>query len=165
MIDDMDRRILSMLQANARVSNAEIARQVEMAPSAILERVRKLEERGVVREYTARLEPTALGLGLLAFIFVRAKGGTWEENTAEELAALPEIEEVHHITGEDCFLVKVRVKDPAALGTLLRDRIDAIASVAGTRTTVVLQSVKESSHICLEGVKCRVRGRAREVKT
>ena len=165
MIDDLDRRILSMLQTNARISNAEIARQVEMAPSAVLERVRKLEEKGVVREYVARLEPEALGLGLLAFIFVQTKTGTWQENTAEELAAMPQIEEVHHITGEDCFLVKVRVKDPKALGALLRDGIDEIKSVAGTRTTVVLESVKESSRICLEGVKCRQRGRGREVKT
>ena len=69
MIDETDRRILSMLQQNARIANAEIARQVGMAPSAVLERVRKLEERGFVREYTARLEPEALDLGLLAFIF------------------------------------------------------------------------------------------------
>lgn len=164
MIDDIDRRILSMLQANARMSNAEIARRVDMAPSAVLERIRKLEDRGVVREYTARLEPEALGLGLLAFIFVRTKAGTWQENTAEQLAALPQIEEVHHITGEDCFLVKVRMKDPNALGALLREGIDAINGVAGTRTTVVLSTVKETSRVCLDNVECRERGRGREVK-
>jgi Lrp/AsnC family leucine-responsive transcriptional regulator len=165
MIDDIDKQILSMLQANARVSNAEIARCVEMAPSAVLERIRKLEERGIVREYTARLEPQELGLGLLAFIFVRTKAGTWQENTAERLAELSEVEEVHHITGEDCFLVKVRVKDPNALGALLRDGIDEIDSVSGTRTTVVLESVKETTRVCLDRVICRERGRGREVKS
>jgi len=164
MIDETDRRILSMLQHNARVTNAEIARQVAMAPSAVLERVRKLEDRGFVREYTARLEPEALDLGLLAFIFVRTKAGTWQANTAEELASFPQIEEVHHVAGEDCFLVKVRVKDTNALGELLRDCIDEIESVAGTRTTVVLNSVKETSRICLEKVECRQRSRAKEVK-
>jgi len=165
MIDVTDRKILAMLQSNARMSNAEIARQVEMAPSAVLERIRKLEEKGVVREYTARLDPDALGVGSLAFIFVRTKAGTWQESTAERLAAMPQVEEVHHITGEDCFLVKVRVKDTNALGSLLRDEINEIESVAGTRTTVVLQSVKESTRICLEDVECRQRGRAREVKS
>lgn len=159
MIDATDKRILSMLQANARMSNAEIARRVKMAPSAVLERIRKLEERGIVREYTARLEPKAIGLRLLAFIFVRTKAGTWQENTAEQLAELPQIEEVHHITGEDCFLVKVRVKDTNALGALLRDGIDEIESVAGTRTTVVLESVKETSRVSLDDVECRERGR------
>jgi Lrp/AsnC family leucine-responsive transcriptional regulator len=160
MIDEMDRRILSMLQANARTSNAEIARRVKMAPSAVLERIRKLEDRGIVREYTATLNPETIGLGLLAFIFVRTKAGTWQEDTAERLAALPQVEEVHHITGEDCFLVKVRVKDTSGLGTLLRDGIDAIDSVAGTRTTVVLQSVKETSRVSLDDVECRERGRS-----
>lgn len=164
MIDETDRRILSMLQQNARIANAEIARQVGMAPSAVLERIRKLEERGFIREYTARLEPKALDLGLLAFIFVRAKSGACQANTAEELASFPQIEEVHHVAGEDCFLVKVRVKDTNALGELLRDCIDGIESVADTRTTVVLNSVKETSRICLEKVECRQRGRAKEVK-
>ncbi len=165
MIDDTDRQILTMLQSNARTPNAEIARQIEMAPSAVLERIRKLEDRGFVREYTARLDPKALDLSLLAFIFVATKSGTWQENTAEQLASLPQIEEVHHVTGEDCFLVKVRVKDTNALGDLLRDHIDEIESVAGTRTTVVLNSVKETSHICLSGIECRQKGRAREAKS
>lgn len=154
MIDGVDRTILMMLQANGRVSNAEIARQVEMAPSAVLERIRKLEERGVIKAYAAQLDPQALGQGLLAYVLVRTECGSWQAETAAKIAAIPEVQEVHHIAGEDCFLVKVRTRDTAALGSLLRDRVSAIECVRSTRTTIVLDTVKETTVINLnEAVK------------
>ena len=73
MIDETDLQILKILQSNARTPNAEIARQVGMAPSAILERIRKLEQRGVIQGYEARIAPEALGLGMLAFVAVRTE--------------------------------------------------------------------------------------------
>jgi len=154
MIDGVDRTILMMLQANGRVSNAEIARQVEMAPSAVLERIRKLEERGVIKAYAAQLDPQALGQGLLAYVLVRTECASWQAETAAKIAAIPEVQEVHHIAGEDCFLVKVRTRDTAALGSLLRDRVSAIECVRSTRTTIVLDTVKETTVVNLnEAVK------------
>lgn len=150
MIDGVDRTILMMLQANGRVTNAEIARQVEMAPSAVLERIRKLEERGVIKAYSAQLDPRALGQGLLAYVLVRTECGSWRAETAAKIAAIPEVQEVHHIAGEDCFLVKVRTRDTAALGSLLRDRVSAIECVRSTRTTIVLDTVKESTAVNLD---------------
>lgn len=150
MIDGVDRTILMMLQANGRISNAEIARQVEMAPSAVLERVRKLEERGIIKSYAAHLDPRALGQGLLAYVLVRTECGSWQAETAAKIAAIPEVQEVHHIAGEDCFLVKVRTRDTAALGSLLRDRVSAIECVRSTRTTIVLDTVKESTAVNLD---------------
>jgi len=152
MIDGVDRTILMMLQANGRVSNAEIARQVEMAPSAVLERIRKLEERGVIKAYSAQLDPRALGQGLLAYVLVRTECGSWQAETAAKIAAIPEVQEVHHIAGEDCFLVKVRTRDTAALGSLLRDRVSAIECVRSTRTTIVLDTVKETTEVNLNEV-------------
>jgi Lrp/AsnC family leucine-responsive transcriptional regulator len=147
-IDDMDRRILALLQANARMSNAELARQVGMAPSAVFERVRKLESRGLVRAYEARLDPRAVGLGVAAFVLVRADDhGTGV--VGEHLASLPEALEVHHIAGEDCYLVKVRIADTEALGRLLRERFAALPQVRSTRTTVVLSTVKETANLPL----------------
>jgi len=145
MIDGIDLSILSILQKNARTPNVEIARRVGMAPSAILERIRKLEEKGVIRAYTAVLDPAALDRSTLAFILVRAKSGGWGAAAGRKLAALEEVEEVHHIAGEDCFLIKVRVRDTNALGALLRDRLTGIDSIGGTRTTIVLETVKEGS--------------------
>jgi Lrp/AsnC family leucine-responsive transcriptional regulator len=147
MINDLDRQILTILQGNARTSNAEIARKVGLAPSAVFERIRKLEERGVLQSYTARIDPHAAGLGLVAFTFVRSNDRPGGIQTAEKLAEIPEVLEVHHVAGEDCFLVKVRAADTEALGRLLRERLGKIATITSTRTTIVLETVKESSEL------------------
>jgi Lrp/AsnC family leucine-responsive transcriptional regulator len=149
MIDETDRQILSILQQNARTSNAEIARQVEMAPSAVLERIRRLETRGVIQGYEARINPEALGLGVLAFVFVRSADFDGEAKTAELLAGIPEVLEAHHIAGEDCFLLKVRARDARTLGRLLRERIGGTGTVQSTRTTIVLETVCESARLPL----------------
>jgi Lrp/AsnC family transcriptional regulator, leucine-responsive regulatory protein len=150
MIDDIDKDILTILQEDARATNSEVARQVGMAPSAILERIRKLEARGLIRGYEARLDAKELGWGLLAFVFVRADERLGEEEAEQHLAAIPEVQEVHHVAGEDCYLVKVRVADTTALGRLLREKIGAIPSIRSTRSTIVLETVKESARLPLE---------------
>ena len=147
MINDLDAQILTILQKNARVSNAEIARQVGLAPSAVFERIRKLEERGVIRGYSAHIDPHAVGLGLVAYTFVRSNDRPGGIQTAELLAEIPEVLEVHHVAGEDCFLVKVRAADTEALGRLLRERLGRISTISSTRTTIVLESVKETSEL------------------
>jgi len=149
MIDDTDREILTFLQRDGRISNAEIARQVGMAPSAILERIRKLEERGVVRGYEARLDPKHLGLGLVAFIFVRADDRPGTLCTGDRLAKIPGVHEVHQIAGEDCYLVKIRARDTEHLGRLLREQVSAVKGVRSTRTTIALNTLKESGEIPL----------------
>lgn len=150
MIDSTDREILNLLQKNARISNAEIARQVGMAPSAILERIRKLETRGVITGYQARIDPAALGLGLLAYVFVRSSDMGGEIRTGEHLAQIEEVQEVHHIAGEDCFLVKVRVRDARSLGRLLRERFAAGDGVVSTRTTIVLETLHETTRLPID---------------
>src|SRR2546423_1381634 len=147
MIDEMDRRILSLLQQDARLPNAEIARRVGMAPSATLERLRKLEERGVIQGYEVRLDPRKLGLGLTAFIFVKAQDKAGELDTGEKLKQHPNVQEVHHIAGEDCYLVKVRATDAEELGKMLRTDFSLMGSVRSTRTTIVLGTLKESTRI------------------
>jgi Lrp/AsnC family leucine-responsive transcriptional regulator len=148
MIDDIDRKILNILQQNARTSNAEIARQIDMAPSAVLERIRRMETRGVIQGYEVRINPEAVGLNLLAYVFVRSRDFDGEEKTAEILSQIPEVLEAHHIAGEDCFLLKVRAPDARTLGRLLRDRIKG--AVTSTRTTIVLETVREDNRLPLE---------------
>src|SRR5262245_52740524 len=126
MIDAVDREILRLLQDNARLANAELARRLEMAPSAVLERVRKLEARGILRGYAADIAPAALGFGLLAFVFVRADEPVASGHVGQALAGIPGVLEVHHIAGEDCYLVKVRCADTERLGAFLRERIGSI---------------------------------------
>lgn len=147
MIDEMDRRILSLLQQDARLPNAEIARRVGMAPSATLERLRKLEERGVIVGYEVRLDPRKLGLGVTAFIFVKAQDKQGEIDTGERLKLHPNVLEVHHIAGEDCYLAKVLATDTEELGRLLRADFSMLPGVQSTRTTIVLSTLKESTRI------------------
>jgi Lrp/AsnC family transcriptional regulator, leucine-responsive regulatory protein len=157
MNDDIDATILAILQQDARTSNAEIARQVGMAPSAILERIRKLEARGVIEGYSARINARALDLGLLAFIYVRADERPGAENASKQLAAIPEVQELHHVAGEDCYLVKVRVANTDALARLLREQFAAIQSVRSTRTTIVLTTVKETAALPLAAMDLETR--------
>lgn len=145
MINETDRRILKILQENSRTTNAEIARQIGMAPSAILERIRKLEERGIIKGYGAQLAGHAVGRGLLAFIFVRLEDMAGEGKAANALSSIPEALEVHHVAGEDCFLLKVRAASTEALGHLLREQIGTIKGVRSTRTTIVLRTEKETT--------------------
>lgn len=149
-LDETDRKILRMLQANARTSNSEIARQLGMVPSAILERIRKLEERGVIAGYEAKINPAALGLNLVAFISVRTADRTHDFEAAEKLKRFPEVLEVHNIAGEDCYLVKVRVTDVSALRDFLHDKVGQIGSVIGTRSTIVLGVEKETGKLPVE---------------
>jgi Lrp/AsnC family leucine-responsive transcriptional regulator len=169
ILDELDCSILRILQANAHTPNVEIARRIRMAPSATLERIRKLERRGIIRGYPARLNPAALGLDLLAFVFVRSSGRVGGIETARRLAAIPGVQEVHHIAGEDCFLVKVRTANPEALGELLRRRFGAIPEVTSTRTTIVLETIEETSNLPVADsaspakspVRARKKGRGR----
>ncbi|MEP6689521.1 MAG: Lrp/AsnC family transcriptional regulator [Gemmatimonadaceae bacterium] len=144
MIDTTDRKLLAALQRDARVSNAELARMVGLAPSAVFERVKKLEQRGLIAGYAARLDPRALGASLLAYVFVRSDEHAGKLGIAKRLAAIPEVQEVHHVAGEDCYLIKVRTANTESLGALLREKIGAFAAVRSTRTTIVLDTVKET---------------------
>lgn len=146
-IDQIDSKILSILQENARTTQADIAKAVGLAPSAVLERIRKLETRGVIREYTAAVDPHVVERSLLAFVAVKTSEYGPEQPSAQALAQIQEVLEIHHVAGEDCFLLKVRAKDAEHLGQMLRTRIQAVSGVTSTRTTIVLETVKETSRI------------------
>jgi Lrp/AsnC family transcriptional regulator, leucine-responsive regulatory protein len=102
-LDDIDLRILDLMQANARLSNADLARELSMAPSAVLERVKKLEQKKVILQYNTAINPTALNQKLLAFIFIKTKEIGSDSAIAAQLSKVPEVQEVHIIAGEDCF--------------------------------------------------------------
>ena len=148
MIDGFDKAILNILQQDGRTSNAEIARQVGLAPSAVLERIRKLEERGVIHGYSADIDAKALDYGLAAIIAVRTS--ECGEGVGEELSAIPEVQEVYEVAGDDCFYIKVVSRDAESLGLFLREKIKAIKNVTNTRTTVVLKTFKQGTIVPIE---------------
>jgi Lrp/AsnC family leucine-responsive transcriptional regulator len=147
MNDRIDSEIASILQSDPRITQAEIAKTVGLAPSAVLQRIRKLEARGVIKDYVAVLEPHVFDLGLLAFVAVRTSEHGAEMPSAVALAGIPEVLEVHHVAGDDCYLLKVRARDAEHLGRLLREQISQVGHVTSTRTTIVLETVKESARI------------------
>ncbi len=147
-IDEIDFQILNILQEKARIPNAEVARQVGMAPSAVLERIRKLEERGIIEGYEVRLNPRPFGQGLAAFLMVEADP-SGNGKLGERLANIQGVQEVHQVAGADGYLVKVRAADAASLGRLLREDFLAIPGIRTTRTQIVLNTVKETRRIDL----------------
>ncbi|MBJ6752045.1 Lrp/AsnC family transcriptional regulator [Geomonas anaerohicana] len=146
MFDEIDIHILEILQEKARIPNAEVARQVGMAPSAVLERIRKLEERGIIEGYEVRLNPACFHQGLSAFVQVEADGT--DAQTATALAAIASVQEVHQVVGPDGFLVKLRTADHTTLSRILQ-QIRPLPGVRSIRTQVVLETVKETRRVDL----------------
>lgn len=147
--DATDLRILSLLQSDACLTNAELAKKLGMAPSAVLERVKKLEQRGIIEAYVTRINPESLELKLLAFIFIRTSEGPGTINTSKQLARIPEVLEVHHVAGEDCYLVKMRARDSQSLVKLMREKISKLPGIISTKTTVVLETIKETNYLTI----------------
>ncbi len=147
MINEIDAKILNIVHEDARITNAEIARQFGLAPSAVLKRVRKLEERGVIRGYAAEIDANQVGFGLTAFVFVRT---SFCGSIGEALAQIPEVLEVHDVAGEDCYLLKVRAENTDELGKFFREKLKTLPEIVSTRTTVVLQTIKETTALPLE---------------
>jgi len=148
-LDMIDREILGLMQENARISNADIARELNMAPSAVLERVKKLEQKNIILQYTVRINPEALQQNLLAYVFIKSADGLGCNSSTDELAKIPEIQEVHHVAGDDCYLVKIRTSDSASLMELMRNKLSKIPNILSTKTTIVLETVKEQQQLVI----------------
>ncbi|MEU4210875.1 Lrp/AsnC family transcriptional regulator [Streptomyces sp. NPDC026206] len=133
--DATDWRILDALQSNGRAGYAELARTVNMSSSAVTERVRRLEEAGIIGGYTAVVDPERLGMPVLAFVRLRYPNGNYKP-FHDLLAATPEILEAHHVTGDDCFVIKVAARSMRHLEEVA-GRIGALGSVT---TSVVYSS-------------------------
>jgi Lrp/AsnC family transcriptional regulator, leucine-responsive regulatory protein len=148
MLDETSLKILEILQEKARIPNIEVSRLIGMAPSAVLERIRKLENLGYIDGYEVRLNPERFDRSQVAFIHVFVRE-TPETNiyVGDMLTKIPEVQEVHFVSGEDCYLVKIRISDTSELWRILRDRISPITGVVFTRTMPVLTTIKETSKI------------------
>lgn len=145
-LDETDLKILSLIQPNAFLTNNEIAKKVSMAPSAVLERIKKLEQKGIIEGYPTRIKPQALDLNLLAYIFIKTNEGPGNASVAKQLSKIPDVLELHHIAGEDCYLAKVRAKDPLSLIHLMREKFKN-TNILSTKTTIVLETLKETNQL------------------
>lgn len=148
-LDAIDLKIMRLMQENARINNADIARELEMAPSGILERVKKLENKQVILAYHAKINPNAVGQKLLSYMFIKTTDIIGDETVGLQLAEIPEVLEVHDIAGEDGYLIKVRTSDNEGLVELMRKSLSKIGGITSTRTTIVLQTIKEEQNIVI----------------
>lgn len=151
MIDDIDRQILNLLQQDARMSNAAIAEQVGLTTSTVHERVKKMERRGIIKGYVALVDATQLDRSITAFIrlSVSSTAGNYLESkkSVETVAETePDVVECHGVAGEDCYVMKVKVKDPGELEKLI-ERIRCSAQIARSTTSIVLSTLKETTMI------------------
>jgi Lrp/AsnC family transcriptional regulator, leucine-responsive regulatory protein len=141
-VEDLDRQIITLLSRDGRMSYTDLGKATGLSTSAVHQRVRRLEQRGVIKGYAALVDAEAIGLPLTAFISVKPLEASAPDDTAERLADLSEIEACHSVAGEENYILKVRVASPADLEML----IGVIRAKAGvsTRTTVVLSTPFES---------------------
>ena len=142
-MDSTDRRIVDLLCANGRLSYAELARQVGLSGPAVHERVGKLESAGIIRAYRADVDPDAVGLGVTAFIGIVQAAESEVDDIVAAMSELPDIESCYFLAGTESFLLRVRVGTIAELEQLIV-RLNRIAGVAATRTTIALSTKWES---------------------
>jgi Lrp/AsnC family leucine-responsive transcriptional regulator len=146
-LDAKDRRILALIQRDGKMSQALIARHVGLSTAAVNERLKKLEQAGVIRRFTALVDPKAVGIQVAAFIEVFIEHPRYEEPFIKRILELDEVQECHHITGEFSVLLKVRVRDMESLQRLVISQLNGAEGVRQTRTVMVLSTVKEESYI------------------
>ena len=138
-LSETDARILDVLQRDGRRPYADLGADVGMSGPSAHERVKKLEARGVITGYTAVVDPAAVGLGIVGFSWITQAPGTAATDLTEDFAAIPEIEECYHISGEADYLLKIRARDTADFERVLR-LVQGTRHVFTTQTDIVLSS-------------------------
>jgi Lrp/AsnC family leucine-responsive transcriptional regulator len=152
-LDAIDRAILVILQLDGRISNTDLAQQVGLAPPTVLRRVKLLEERGVIRGYTALVDPLALDLAVTAFILVETVAGCDLDQTIADLCGLSGVQEVQRLIGEWCILLKVRTKSPQTLADLLYRTLRQHPGIRRTQTILATSAALETTMLPLPAME------------
>jgi Lrp/AsnC family leucine-responsive transcriptional regulator len=163
-MDGKDFQILQLLQDDAHRTNADIADKVGLTASSVFERVRKLEQQGVIRGYTIHVDPVALGKPLTAFIRLTV---AYDERQASGVAALrddADVLECYSVAGEDCYIIKTRVAAPAALEELIH-RIRGRLTVLRSVTMIALSAVKEGGSLAVDEIPAGLSGGASRTRS
>jgi Lrp/AsnC family leucine-responsive transcriptional regulator len=146
-LDVKDRRILALVQRDGKMSQSLIAKHVGLSTAAVNERLKKLEQSGAIRRFTALVDPKAVGMQVTAFIDVFIEHPRFEEPLLKRLLELDEVQECHYITGEFSLLLKVRVRDMESLQKLVISQLNGTEGVRQTRTVMVLSTIKEECYV------------------
>jgi Lrp/AsnC family leucine-responsive transcriptional regulator len=145
-LDSIDHKLLEILQSNGKITNAQLSKEVGLSPAPTLERVKKLENSGIIESYHAQIDREKVGLGVMTFVQVTLSGHrkSITESFVETIEKVPEIIECHHVTGSCDFLLKVIAKDIASYQRLIMETINEIEVVASTQTMVILSTFKNT---------------------
>jgi Lrp/AsnC family leucine-responsive transcriptional regulator len=143
-MDPIDSKALALLVQNARSTWAVLGEELGLSPPAAAERVRKMEEAGVIRGYTVLLDAEAVGYPLTAFVAVTLGAGSSRALFLDGVQRVPEILECHHVTGDDDYLLKVRCRGTVDLDRLLNEVLKSRLEVVRSRTTIALRTTKET---------------------
>ena len=143
-LDDVDFKALQYLMSQGRITWSELAGILELSAPATADRVRRLEERHVIQGYAALVDPKMVNCGLTAFVSVTLEKSKHRNTFLKKIQSLAEIQECHHTTGDDDYLLKVRCRDTEELERLVIEELKGIVGVSKTRTTIVLSTAKET---------------------
>ncbi|MEO9485831.1 MAG: Lrp/AsnC family transcriptional regulator [Ekhidna sp.] len=145
-LDKIDRKILDILQSNAKITNAQLSKDIGLSPAPTLERVKKLETSGIIKSYHAKLDTDKVGLGVHTFVQVSLKGHNKKNIDAfiNEINAIPEVIECHHITGSGDFILKIISSDIQSYQKLMLEKVSEIEVVDGLQSMIILSTFKDS---------------------
>lgn len=148
-IDDIDKKILGILQSRAKITNAKLSEEIGLSPAPTLERVKKLEQMGIITSYHAKLNTEKIGLGVTTFVLATLNGHNRAniEGFVSAIEEIPEVVECHHITGAGDFILKVVAKDIASYQKLMLEKVSDIKQVDNMQSMVVLSTFKDSKVI------------------
>ncbi len=145
-LDEIDRSILDILQSNAKITNAQLSKDIGLSPAPTLERVKKLETSGIIKSYHATLNTEQVGLSVNTFVEVTLKGHNKKhiDHFVNEINKIPEVIECHHITGSGDFILKIIASDIPSYQKLMLEQVSDIAVVDGLQSMVILSTFKDS---------------------
>lgn len=148
-LDQTDRKILNILQKHAKITNAQLSKDIDLSPAPTLERVKKLENSGIIESYHAKLNGHLLGLNIYAFVSVKLKNYNKKSHNSfiSKIEDIDEVIENHSVTGKGDYLLKVVAKDVSAYEDVVRDKISAIDDVSSLESMVILSTSKDSKVI------------------
>jgi len=151
-LDELDRQLLRLLQTDGRISNVDLAARVNLSPSAVHARLRRLEQRGYIQKYVAILNREQMGYDMLCFVNISLQTHKRElvENFKTTITQMPEVLECHHLTGEYDYLLKVAVRNRKDLHRFVVDNLTPIPGMAKIHTSVVLATEKDTTALPIE---------------
>lgn len=152
-IDDIDRKILEILQENGRITNAELASRVGISPPPMLERVKKLEKKGIIQKYVALLDPDTIGKGTMALVSVSLDRHRIKsiDLFTKAIEKIPEVMECYHVTGDDDYILKVAVKDIHEYENFILKKLTKLPAISKLKTSFILSTVKYETKFPVDG--------------